>query len=88
MRTAIDFRPLLTCTLALSTFASAALFSTGCNRGGDKRQFISVGTAPVGGAFYTVGSAVCEVVNEQAGDSNWRVSAEATGGSMENLRRY
>ncbi|XZE54864.1 TAXI family TRAP transporter solute-binding subunit [Planctomycetaceae bacterium SH139] len=61
---------------------------SGCSRGegGGERQFISVGTAPVGGAFYTVGSAVCEVVNDQDGDANWRVSAEATGGSMENIR--
>lgn len=84
MRLAIDFRPLLTCIVLLAT-----MVATGCNRGGDeggKRQFISVGTAPVGGAFYTVGSAVCEVVNKQSGDSNWRVSAESTGGSMENIR--
>lgn len=60
----------------------------GCQREGEggKRQFISVGTAPVGGAFYTVGSAVCEVVNNNQGDRNWRVSAESTGGSMENIR--
>jgi TRAP transporter TAXI family solute receptor len=63
----------------------------GCGGGGDaagggKREFISVGTAPAGGAFYTVGSAVCEVVNEHRGDLNWRVNAESTGGSMENIR--
>jgi len=61
----------------------------GCSRGtegGGGREFISVGTAPVGGVFYTVGSAICEVVNEQKSDANWRVSAEATGGSMENIR--
>lgn len=83
MRIAIVFRPLVVFLIVLAT----ALVG-GCNRGqeGGKRQFISVGTAPVGGAFYTVGSAVCEVVNEQAGDSNWRVSAESTGGSMENIR--
>lgn len=51
-----------------------------------QREFISVGTAPVGGAFYTVGSAISEVVNEHAAEKNWRVSAEATGGSMENIR--
>lgn len=62
----------------------------GCTRSGDspagKREFISVGTAPAGGAFYTVGSAICEVVNENRGDLNWRVNAESTGGSMENIR--
>jgi TRAP transporter TAXI family solute receptor len=60
------------------------LGAAGC--GGPKREFISVGTAPLGGAFYTVGSAICEVVNEQAADRGWRVAAESTGGSMENIR--
>ncbi len=62
----------------------------GCNGsstpGEGKREFISVGTAPAGGAFYTVGSAICEVVNEHRGTLNWRVNAESTGGSMENIR--
>jgi len=86
MRLATDLR-LLSVTMALLLVFNIA----GCNRGeGGRREFISVGTAPVGGAFYTVGSAICEVVNEQSGDSesgaNWRVSAESTGGSMENIR--
>jgi TRAP transporter TAXI family solute receptor len=60
---------------------------TGCGGGkGGGREFISVGTAPIGGAFYTVGSAICEVVNDRRGDLDWRVSAESTGGSMENIR--
>lgn len=68
------------------TLVSLALivFVSGC--GGGDRKFIAVGTAPVGGAFYTVGSAICEVVNESQGDRGWRVSAESTGGSMENIR--
>jgi TRAP transporter TAXI family solute receptor len=67
-----------------------SLLMVGCGGSGtkneSKREFISVGTAPAGGAFYTVGSAVCEVVNENRGDLNWRVNAESTGGSMENIR--
>lgn len=62
----------------------------GCGDGGTgaggKREFISVGTAPAGGAFYTVGSAISEVVNDSRGELNWRVNAESTGGSMENIR--
>lgn len=58
--------------------------AAGCSNG--KREFISVGTAPIGGAFYTVGSAICDVVNEAQGNLGWRVSAESTGGSMENIR--
>lgn len=56
------------------------------NKPTSKRQFINVGTAPTGGAFFTVGSAICEVVNSHSGDLNWRVAAESTGGSMENIR--
>ncbi len=78
-------------SLFIAASILSLLLSAGCNSqsgsaGGGKRQFISVGTAPVGGAYYTVGSAVCEVVNDSSGDLNWRVNAEATGGSMENIR--
>jgi TRAP transporter TAXI family solute receptor len=67
--------------------ALCLLVATGCGDGeGTKREFISVGTAPIGGVFYTVGSAVCDVINEAQGDLGWRVSAESTGGSMENIR--
>ena len=71
----------------LMAVALCLLAATGCGDGeGTKREFISVGTAPIGGVFYTVGSAVCDVVNEAQGDLGWRVSAESTGGSMENIR--
>lgn len=53
---------------------------------GGGRQFISVGTAPNGAAFNPFGSAICEVLNENSGELNWTVNAEATGGSMENIR--
>lgn len=76
--------------LAVSLLSVLCLAPLGCTSSGDsaagKREFISVGTAPAGGAFYTVGSAICEVVNESRGDLNWRVNAESTGGSMENIR--
>lgn len=79
------------CYLVWGLAVGLVLTVLGCGKGGDaagdgKREFISVGTAPAGGAFYTVGSAVCEVVNEHRGDLNWRVNAESTGGSMENIR--
>lgn len=72
--------------LPLLLISSLSLCGCGGQQEGGQREFISVGTAPVGGAFYTVGSAICEVVNDQKGDNNWRVTAEATGGSMENIR--
>ena len=34
-----------------------------------------------------VGGAIAQVVGENAGDLNWEVSAEATKGTQENIRR-
>lgn len=34
---------------------------TGCNGGEGKREFISVGTAPIGGVFYTVGLSLIHI---------------------------
>ena len=81
--------------IALSLFVAAALPLAGCGGaddgesggGGAAREFISIGTAPVGGVFYTIGGAIAGVLNDNSGDLNWRVSAESTGGSMENIRR-
>ena len=52
-----------------------------------KRSYISVGTAPAGGAFFVVGSAIAEVVNGNVQGVNWEVTAEATKGTQENIRR-
>ena len=52
-----------------------------------KRKFLSVGTAPPGGAFFVVGGAIAQVVSDHTGDMNWEVSAEATKGTQENIRR-
>ena len=54
---------------------------------GPARQFLSMGTAPPGGAFFVVGSALAEVVNETGGGFGYSVTAEATSGSQENIRR-
>jgi TRAP-type uncharacterized transport system substrate-binding protein len=48
---------------------------------------VSVGTAPPGGAFFVVGSALSEVVAAALGDQGWQVTAEATKGTQENIRR-
>jgi len=48
-------------------------------------RFLSMGTAPPGGAFFVVGGALAEVYNEHAGGSS--MTAEATSGSQENIRR-
>lgn len=57
------------------------------NASGQKRKFLSVGTAPPGGAFFVVGGAIAQVVSQHTGDMNWEVSAEATKGTQENIRR-
>jgi uncharacterized protein len=86
--------------LATSALSSAALLA-GCGGGesaGGKgpagsssgasgsRQFITVGTAPVGGVFFVVGGAIAEVLSANKADSNWNVAAEASRGSQENIR--
>ena len=66
--------------------------STACGGGGTdgtdtgERMFLSIGTAPPGGAFFVVGGALTEVANAAAIE-NWSVTAEATSGSQENIRR-
>lgn len=63
-----------------------AVGGPGCSDA-DRPVFLSIGTAPPGGAFFVVGGAISEVLNEQAGEYRWRVTAEATMGSQENIRR-
>ena len=57
------------------------------NANAQKRKFLSVGTAPPGGAFFVVGGAIAQVVSNHTDDLNWEVSAEATKGTQENIRR-
>ena len=52
-----------------------------------ERQFLSIGTAPPGGAFFPVGSAIAQAVSNNRGELPWQVSAEATKGTQENIRR-
>ncbi len=85
--------------LAFALFSTLlAGFSLGCSGGGTEgssdaepgdaggRRFLSVGTAPPGGAFFVVGGALAEVLGEY-GPEGWEVSSEATKGSQENIRR-
>lgn len=60
--------------------------AVGCNNAPD-RVFISMGTAPPGGAFFVVGTALTEVLGAAGADRNWQVTAEGTSGSQENIRR-
>lgn len=71
--------------------------TVGCSGGGGEagsdggsapsNRFLSIGTAPPGGAFFVVGGALAEVLNAHASEGHWQVTAEATKGTQENLRR-
>jgi len=77
-------------TLSLVTciiFVLAAISCGGGGESGPERVFLSMGTAPPGGAFFVVGSALSEVLNEFGGDFGWNATAESTSGSQENIRR-
>ena len=43
------------------------IFAVGC----DRKRHISIGTAPAGGAFFVVGSAIAEVVDSNIPESGW-----------------
>lgn len=74
-------RPLLA-----SLSAACAVALTGCS-GSDRPNFVSIGTAPPGGAFFVVGGALGEVLNAHSEGNNWQVTSEATMGSQENISR-
>lgn len=85
-----DLRLAFALTGALVLAACGGADESASTDGGESagdRHFISIGTAPPGGAFYAVGGAIADVLNNNAGDREWRVTAESTGGSMENIRR-
>lgn len=74
-----------TCLVIIGLIVSLSFTTPNAN--GQKRKFLSVGTAPPGGAFFVVGGAIAQVVSNHTGDLNWEVSAEATKGTQENIRR-
>ena len=74
-----------TCLVIIGLIASLSFATSNANA--QKRKFLSVGTAPPGGAFFVVGGAIAQVVSNHTGDMNWEVSAEATKGTQENIRR-
>lgn len=61
--------------------------SDNADGGNGKTQFLSMGTAPVGGAFPVVGGAIAEVLNAHKDKIAWKVQAKGTKGSQENIRR-
>ena len=73
--------------LALACALAASCGGGGGGDAGPERVFLSMGTAPPGGAFFVVGSALAEVLNEFGAGFGWNTTAEATSGSQENIRR-
>lgn len=76
--------------VALACALAASCGGGGGGGAGDaapERVFLSMGTAPPGGAFFVVGSALAEVLNEFGAGFGWNATAEATSGSQENIRR-
>ena len=67
------------------------LFVISCLSPNDTNQqnqrYLSLGAAPPGGAFFVVGGALAEVLNNTALGTNWEFTSEATKGSKENIRR-
>ncbi len=52
-----------------------------------QRQFLTIGTAPAGGAFAPVGNAIVNTLNGNPGNQSWSVSAQGTKGTQENVRK-
>jgi TRAP transporter TAXI family solute receptor len=74
----------------VTLLALVALAAAGCTPAPDegdgaRPRFLSIGTAPQGGTFYVIGSALAEVLTTD--EAGWQVTAEATKGSQENIRR-
>jgi uncharacterized protein len=74
--------------LAMTSFPGCTKDKGGTGGGASdgKRVFLSMGTAPIGGAFQVVGGVIAEVLNEKKGDNDWKVQAKGTKGSQENIR--
>ena len=79
-----------------SLFTLIALTSgllVGCGRNSSTsgvdggRKFVTVGTAPEGGAFAPVGNAIANVVEANKGELNWKVATQGTKGTQENIRK-
>ena len=79
--------------ISLSSLIVVAMTLAACWDGGESDDgkpasvFLSIGTAPPGGAFFVVGSALAEVINAYGITQGFNITAEATSGSQENIRR-
>jgi uncharacterized protein len=73
--------------IGFALVAWGLLLVAGCGDGASqRRQFVTLGTAPTGGAFRPVGDAIASVLNEYRGEHPWRVQSKGTMGSQQNIR--
>ena len=70
-----------------NTETSPSAETTAAGAAVEMPRFLSVGTAPPGGAFYVVGGALAATLQEDPVGGGWQVTAEATKGTQENIRR-
>ncbi len=77
------------CGICLITLTSCTRGENGTGTAASGRRVnVSLGTAPVGGAFPVVGGAIAEVLNDHKSEViDWKVQAKGTKGSQENIRR-
>ena len=71
--------------LSIFCLIFALIFNVGCDST-SKRRHVSIGTAPIGGAFAPVGNAIADVVGRNISEENWEVAATSTKGTQENIR--
>lgn len=61
---------------------------SGPTSGNKLPNFVSIGSAPLGGTFYQIGAGIADVLNDGREAGGWRQATnESTGGSLENFRR-
>ncbi len=69
-----------------SALLAAVFCLSGLSVAADEAVFV-LGTAPVAGAYFPAGGAVCRLVNAKRDEHGLRCLIESTAGSAENLRR-
>ncbi len=62
-----------------------SVVTIGCEGGGGRQAFLSLGTAGTGGIYYPLGGAITSFLSVE--DSLRQYTAEVTGGSVENVNR-
>lgn len=73
--------------LSIPLICSLFLLMACSSNQSNESKFMSVGTAPPGGTFFVVGGAIADVASANSGELAWQVTAEATKGTQENIRR-